>query len=167
MDPGLVAAAFGHRRKARILWTLVGRGVTVALFAAGDEEAGSKDGPSAWQGSQSGEVGMALGALGDGVGEGLDGVQGYTQLADECLHEEGLGGDEACIGGQWGGARDGADAVVDDLDVAPVMGTEEALKGGAPRERHGLEGGPLGEEGAENGGVFIVEPWEDRGEVVL
>jgi hypothetical protein len=167
VDPGIVAAAFGHRRNAPILLKLVGRGVTVALFAEGDEEAGSQDGPSAWQGSQYGEVGMALGALCDGVVEGLDGVQGHTQLADECLHEEGIGGDDAFIGGQWGGALDGADAVVDDLDVAHVMGAEAVLKGGATRELHGFEGGPLGEEVAENGGAFIVAPLEDMGEVVF
>jgi hypothetical protein len=159
----MVAAACGHRRNARVLLKRVGRGVTVALFAEGDEEGGSQDGPSAWQGSQEGEVGMALGALCDGVVEGLDGVQGHTQLADECLHEEGMGGDEAFSGGQWGGALDGADAVVDDLDVAHVMGAEEVLKGGATRALHGCEGGPWGEEVAEHGGVVIVEPLEDMG----
>ncbi len=52
VDPGIVAAAFGHRRNARILLKLGGRGVTVALFAEGDKEAGSTDSPSSWQGSQ-------------------------------------------------------------------------------------------------------------------
>jgi len=167
VDPGIVAAAFGHRRKARVLLKLVGRGVTVALFAEGDEEAGSKDGPSSWQGSQEGEVGMALGALCDGVVEGLDRVQGHTQLGDEGLDEEGMGGDESFIGGQWGGALDGAEALVNDIGVAHVMGAEEALKGGPTRELHGFEGGPLGEEVAENGGVFSVEPLQDMGEVVF
>ncbi|HEX9869477.1 MAG TPA: hypothetical protein VGC99_12965 [Candidatus Tectomicrobia bacterium] len=86
-----MAAAFGHRRHARLRLTLVGRGVTVAWFAEGDEEAGSQDGPSAWPGSQEGAVGMVLGARCAGVVEGLDGVHGDAQLAHECLHEAGLG----------------------------------------------------------------------------
>jgi hypothetical protein len=52
VDPSIVAAAFRHRRDARVFLKLVGRGVTVALFAEGDEEAGSKNGPSSWQGSK-------------------------------------------------------------------------------------------------------------------
>jgi hypothetical protein len=64
-------------------------------------------------------------------------------------------------------STDGADALVDDIGVAHVMGAEEALKGSATRELHGFEGGPWGEEVAENGGVVIVEPLEDLGEVVL
>ena len=35
------------------------------------------------------------------------------------------------------------------------------------RELGGLEGWPLGEEIAEDGGVFVVKPWEDVREVVL
>ena len=69
MDPGLVAAAFGHRRNARILLELIGRGIAVALFAEGDEETRGKDGASAWEGVKQGEVGMALGALGNGLVE--------------------------------------------------------------------------------------------------
>jgi hypothetical protein len=75
--------------------------------------------------------------------------------------------DDAFISGQWGGALDGMDAVVDDLGVAHVMGAEEVLTGGATRELHGFESGPWGEEVAENAGVFIVEPLEDMGEVVF
>ncbi len=110
---------------------------------------------------------MALGALCDGVVEGLDRVQGHTQLGDAGLDEEGIGGDDALLGGQWGGALDGMDALVDDIGVAQVMGAEEALKGGTTRELHGFEGGPLGEEVAKNGGVVIVEPLEDMGDVVF
>jgi hypothetical protein len=51
VDPRIVAAACSHRREARGLLTLVGRGGTVALVAAGDEEAGSTNGSSSWHGS--------------------------------------------------------------------------------------------------------------------
>jgi hypothetical protein len=37
----------------------------------------------------------------------------------------------------------------------------------ASRQLGGFEGRPLGEEIAEDGGVFVVEPWEDVREVVL
>jgi hypothetical protein len=48
-----------------------------------------------------------------------------------------------------------------------MIGAEEALEGGAARELDGFEGRPLGEEGAEAGGVFVVESLEDMGEVVF
>jgi hypothetical protein len=66
-----------------------------------------------------------------------------------------------------GGALDGLDALVDDVGVAHMMGAEEALEGGAARQLGGFEGRPLGEEIAEDGGVFVVEPLEDVREVVL
>jgi hypothetical protein len=50
VHPGLVAAAFRHRRNARLPLPLISRGVAVALFAKGDEETWGKDGASAWEG---------------------------------------------------------------------------------------------------------------------
>ena len=50
VDPGLLAAAFRDRRNARIFLEFVGGGKAFPLFAEGDEEAGSKNGPSTWQG---------------------------------------------------------------------------------------------------------------------
>ena len=110
---------------------------------------------------------MALGVLYNGVVEGVDGLQGDAELADKSLNQEGSGGDDALIGGQWGGALDGLDALVDDVGVAHMMGAEEALEGGAARQLGCFEGRPLGEEIAEDGGVFVVEPLEDVREVVL
>jgi hypothetical protein len=52
VDPGLVAAAFRHRRNASVLLPLIGSGVAVALFAKGDEETRGQDGASAWEGVQ-------------------------------------------------------------------------------------------------------------------
>ena len=87
--------------------------------------------------------------------------------ADKGLNQERSGGDDTLIGGQGCGALDGLDALVDDVDVAHMMGAEEALEGGAARELDGFEGRPLGEEVAEDGGVFVVKPLEDVGEVVF
>jgi len=167
MDPSCVAAAFGYRGDAGVLLELIGGGVTVALFAEGDKEAGGKAGASARQSLKQGEVRMALGALCNGVVNVVDGVQGHAKLSDEGLDREGSGSDDALIGGQWCGAFDGLNAVVDDGGVTHVMGVEKALERGAPRELGGLEGWPLGEEIAEDGGVFVVEPLQDVRDVVL
>jgi hypothetical protein len=47
------------------------------------------------------------------------------------------------------------------------MGAAAALEGGAARQLGCFEGRPLGEAVAADGGVFVVEPLEDVGEVVL
>jgi hypothetical protein len=70
---------------------------------------------------------MALGALGYSLVEGLDRVQGHAALGDEGLDHEGIGRDDALIGGQWGRALNGMYALVDDIGVAYVMVTKEAL----------------------------------------
>ena len=57
----------------------------MAWFAAGDAETRGKDGASAWERVQYREVGMALGALGKGLVELLDRVQGHAALGDEGL----------------------------------------------------------------------------------
>ena len=69
-------AAFRHRRNARIFLEFVGGGKAFPLFAEGDEEAGSKHGPSPWQGIKQREVGMVLSALCDGLVEVGNGLQG-------------------------------------------------------------------------------------------
>jgi hypothetical protein len=110
---------------------------------------------------------MALGALRDGVVEGLDRVQGHTQLGDKSLDEERIGCNDAFIGGQWCRALDGTDALVDDVGVAHVMVVEEAFQGGATGELHGFEGGPLSQKVAEDDRVLVVKPLEDVREVVF
>ena len=91
VDPGLLAAAFGHRRDAGVFLEFLGRGIAFALFAKGDEEAGGKDSPGAGQGLKQREVGMALGALGDDCIEICNSLQGDAELGHEGLHQEGLG----------------------------------------------------------------------------
>ena len=61
VDPGLLAAAFRHWRNTRIFLEFVGGGKAFPLFAEGDEGAGSKNGPSPWQGVKQREVRMVLG----------------------------------------------------------------------------------------------------------
>jgi hypothetical protein len=145
----------------------IGGGVAFPLFPEGSEEAGGKDSPGAWQGGESGEVGMALGALGDGLVEVFDRLQGDAELADESLDQERMGGDDALIGGQRCRALDGLDALVDDGGIAHVMVSQEAFQGGAARQLGGLEGGPWGEEVTEERGVYVVKPVQDVREVVF
>jgi hypothetical protein len=46
MDPGLVAAAFGHGGNARVLFELFSGGVAVALFAKATRRRGAKTAPA-------------------------------------------------------------------------------------------------------------------------
>src|SRR5437870_9539607 len=91
VDPGLLAAAFRHRRNARIFLEFVGGGKAFPLFAEGDEEAGSKHGPRPWQGGKQREVGMVLSAVCDDFVEVGNGLQGDPELGDEGMHEEDIG----------------------------------------------------------------------------
>jgi hypothetical protein len=127
MDPGFVAAAFCHRRNTSILLQFISGAVAVTLFAERNEEAGGKNSARAWQGGKSGEIGMALGALRNGMVEVCNGLQDDPELGDEGLNQEGMGGDNTLIGGQRGGTLDGLDALVDDVDIAYMMDAEEAL----------------------------------------
>ena len=107
VDPGIFAVAFRHRRNARILLERIGRGVAVALLTKGDEKTRGKDGASTGESVKQREVRMALGTLGNGLIALLDSLQGDAEWADEGLDQEGIGSDDALIGGQGGGARDG------------------------------------------------------------
>ena len=162
-----LAAAFRDRRDARVFLEFLGRGVALPLFAKGHEKAGGKDGPGAWQGIKQGEVRMTLGTLRDGGVKVCDGLQGDAELGYKGLHEEGVGGDDAVIGGQRHGALDGLKACRDDLGRAHVVGTEEAFEGGATRELGGFEGGPATEDVAKERRIFLLKPLQDMREVVF
>src|SRR5262249_17320562 len=86
VHPGRLAAACGDWGNARIFLQFGGRGIARVLVATGDEEAGSADRPSAWEGLEEGEVGMGLGPLRDGGGEGCDGLQGDAELGSGCTN---------------------------------------------------------------------------------
>ena len=109
MHPRLLPAAFGDRGNPGIWWQCSSGGRAFPLFAKGDEEAGSKDWPSTWEGLEEGEVGMALGALCDGSIEVGNGLQGDAQLGHQCLDQQGIGSDDALIGGQRRGAMTSAE----------------------------------------------------------
>ncbi len=113
MDPGFLAAAFRHGRDAGVLLACSGGRRTCPWCAEGDEEPGGKDGARPWQGLEQGEIGMALGTLGDGVVEGLESVQGDTELADKGLDEQNIGGDDARIAGQRRGRFYGLETFCD------------------------------------------------------
>jgi hypothetical protein len=52
MHPGFIAATLGHGRTARKLLEFISGGVVFPLFPEGDEAAGGKDSPGAWQGGE-------------------------------------------------------------------------------------------------------------------
>ena len=100
VDPGFLATAFRDRRDARVFLEFRGRGVAFSLFAKGHEEARGKDSTGTWQGVKQEEVGMILGVLRDGFVEVGNSLHSDTELGDEGLHQEDIGGDDAVIGGQ-------------------------------------------------------------------
>jgi hypothetical protein len=167
VHPGLLAPAFRDRCDARIFLECLGGGEAFPLFAEGHAEAGGKDGPRPWQGVTQGEVGMGLGALGHGSVEIGNGLPGHAELGDKGWHQEGLGGDHACIRGQRPSVLDGLNAGGDDVGRAHVVGTEKALQGGTTRELDGFQGRPAAQEVAKDRRVFVLKPLQDVGEVVF
>ena len=162
MDPGVVATAVGHRRETGVVWARIRGGIAVAWFAEGGEESGGQDRASAWPGVPPGAGGRALGALCHGFVEVVEGWHGDAELADKGLHQASRGREAPRLGGQGCGPLAGLEALVHDVGVAPMLGAAAALEGRAARERHGCEGRPGGEDVADDGGVLVVEPWQDR-----
>jgi hypothetical protein len=167
VTPGCVAPACGHRRDPGGWWELTRCGVAVAWGAAGGEASGGPDRASAWPGVQPGAVGMARGAWCHGCVDVGDGGPGDAARVDQGLHQAGRGRDAPRRGGPGCGAREGLEALGHDVGGAPRMGVEAARAGGAARERHGVEGWPWGTDGADEGGVGVVEPLAAMGEVVV
>ena len=165
--PGLLATAFCDRREARVLLELCGRGEAWPWCAAGDEEAGSTDGPGPWQGVKPRAVGMVLGVWRTGCVEVGNGRPRDAEWGDEGLHEEDMGGADAVLGRQRDGAFDGLEAGGDDVGSAHVVGPEECFQGGAARELRGFEGRPAAEEVAQDRRLFLGTPVQDLWTVVF
>src|SRR5262245_55198317 len=83
MAPRFVPAAFRDWRDPCGLLECLRGGIAVPLFPAGDEEAGGKDGASAWQSGKAREIRMALGTLCQGRVEGCNGLQKHAALRNE------------------------------------------------------------------------------------
>ena len=167
VHPGLLPAAFGDWGNARLLLPCGGGGIAYALFAKDDEEAGGEDRPSAWEGLEEGEVGMALGTLREGGVEVGDGLQGDAELGNKCLDQQNMGGDDALIGGERCGRLESVAAVCDDVFRAYVVVAEKGLKGGAARALGRFEGGPATHKVTENVRIFILKPVEHLRERVF
>src|SRR5215471_1981331 len=167
VHPGLLAAAFGHRRDPSIFLEFGGRGIALPVFAKGDQEAGSEDGTCPRERLEEREVGMALCILRDGSVEVGNRLQGDAELGDEGLHQERMGRDNPVISGEGCRRLDGLDTLGNDIGIAHVMRTEEGFKSGTARELHGLEGRPAMQEVAEERGVFVLKPLQHLREIVL
>ena len=87
--------------------------------------------------------------------------------ADEGLHQERMGGDDACIGGQGRGALMAWMTLCDDIGRAHVVRTEEGFQGGTARELRRFEGRPATQEVAKDRGVFLLKPVQHVRERVL
>ena len=167
VDPRFFAAALSHGCDPGLLLECCGGSIACALLAKGNQEAGSEDRSGPWKGLEEGKVGMVLGTLGDGGVKVLDGVQGDTELADEGLDEQGMGGDDARIGGQGHGGLASVDTRVDDGRRAHMVVAEEGFQGGPARELRGFEGGPATENVTKDEGVFLLKPLQHLRERVL
>jgi quercetin dioxygenase-like cupin family protein len=110
---------------------------------------------------------MALSAMRHGVVDVRARWPDHAELGDAGRDQEGMGDEETRSHGQRGGALEGVAAVSDDVGVATVMSLGKTLQGGAAGAWGGLEGGPRGEPLAEEGGVVVVHPWQDRRQVVF
>src|SRR5262245_38212193 len=110
---------------------------------------------------------MPLGMLRNGVVKVLDRLQGGPELADEGLHEQHIGGDDALIGGQGDGSLDGVDALCNNLCRAHMVLAKEGLQGRAAGQLGSLQGGPATEKVTKDNGVFVLKPLEHLREIVF
>ena len=154
MPPGFLATAFRDRGNTGVFLECIGCGVACTLFPKGAEEAGGQDRPSAWQGVKQGEVGMALGGRGDSFLDVCAPLQGDTEWGNEGLPQEGIGSEDAIIGGQGCGTLDGLEAGGDEGGRAHVVCTEEGRKGGAACELGRFEGGQRRRKSQKSGVSF-------------
>src|SRR4029434_8312226 len=144
-----------------------GGGIALALFAEGDEQPRGEDGTRSWEGLEQGEIGMALRALRDGGVKIGDGLQGDPELGHEGLHQERMGRNDTCIGGEGCSRLDSLDPLCDDIGIAHVMRTEEGFEGGTAGELYRFEGRPATQEVAEDRRIFLLKPVQYVRAIVL
>ena len=131
VSPRLLPTAVGDRGNTRLLLPFGSGGIACAWCATGDEKAGAEARPRAWEGWQEGEVGMALGPRRDGGVEGGEGLQGDAELGHQRMDQQGLGGDDALLGGERCGSLEGVAALGDDVLRASMVVAAAGLQGGA------------------------------------
>ena len=103
---------------------------------------GARTGPAPGEGLAQGKIGMVLGALGDGGVAVRTSVHGDPELADQGRDEQGMGGDEARIGGQRPRRVYGLETCVDAVSSTPVVVAKEGLKRRAPGALRRFAGRP-------------------------
>ncbi len=87
VHPAGVAAAFGDWGDAGVALQIVGGEQAIAIFAKRSEQPRSEGGPGGGEAVEDWEVGMLGRACGDFLIEGMDRLQGHTQLLDQALNE--------------------------------------------------------------------------------
>jgi hypothetical protein len=125
VDPGLIAAAFGHGSDADIL--LEGSSVWEAFspLAEGNEKTGRKSRTSARKGFEESEVGKLAGAVGYLSIEAFDSVDDGPQLSQKGLHCELIRVDDGAIGSQRALGVDRLETAFDGRGVADIVLAEE------------------------------------------
>ena len=102
-------------------------------------------------------VGDLGGGLSDHAIELVDGIDDATQLSDERLDKQRVGGDDGIVLSQSTRGADRVDALADELTVADVVLDEEGAQGCAAGTASLFERWPTRQEVAD-GGAFLVEP---------
>jgi hypothetical protein len=152
-------AACSDRGNPGILWPCDRGGRAFAVCAQSDEEAGSTDGPSPWEGWEAGAGGRALGTRRDGRVAGRDGRPGEAPRGHQRVAQQGMWSDAGRSGGPRRGALDGLEAGCEAGCRAPGVGAAAGLKGDATRAWGGLPGRPATPKGTAKGGVLVLHPW--------
>jgi hypothetical protein len=159
VPPGLRATPFGPWRHPGLCLACGGGGRAVAWCAAGNEPPGGEDGPRSWESLAQGASGRALRALRAGAVAISEGRPGGTERGDEGRHPERSGRDATGIGGEGCGGCAGLDTLGDALGLAHVRRTEAWFEGGTARAWRRLEGRPATQEGTEDRGGLLLQPW--------
>jgi hypothetical protein len=164
VPPGLLPATLGHRCDPRLFVQCRGGGIAFAWLAAGDQEARSADGASAWEGLDEREVGMALSTRRDGGVESRARRQSHAEVGHEGLDEEGLGRHHAVSSGEGEGRFAGLETLGNDLRSTHVLVPKAGFEGRTAGTRRGVERRPAAEGVAAQRGSFGLAPlphvWE-------
>src|SRR6266705_2335233 len=128
VDPVLLATALGDRSDAGVALNLAGALIALTLFTESGEQSRGEGYTGTGQRSKQGVVGQGFAHGSDLAIEARDGLQRHAQLCNEGEHQELVGQDHGQVVGQWGGALDGFQPLVDARWRAHVVVMKERLQ---------------------------------------
>lgn len=148
VDPFMFAAFLGDGGDAAEFLEVAGGGVTVALGAESDEEAGTQSGSGARKMAKEVGFGMHLKDEFDFLLIAFDAEVEFGQLLSEEAAVEDTDGDDGLIGGQGSGVGNTFQTFFNGVRAANVVGMIEGADGVGSGGFEGDEVGPFEEEGA-------------------